>query len=301
MAPTNGGSGSAVRPGRGCEVARLGKIGTCVFCGDRREYTQEHVIPRWVRRTLRTGPIEITDRRTNARLRYDQTLTLASNSAVCRECNSGHMSRLEQRVRRDAGQMIVGEPVALTRPRAQAISAWITERVLLMALATNEIRERRREPPQSRWVGEKSRSTFEWLYAHRDEPSPPPGTQVWLAYLDATTRLPAWSLVGTWPEAADTPDGYLCGFSIGCLLVLAFGQDFRKADHLAPDGRALGRLELPREFAGYLVPTWPEPDELAVWPPRFGLANTDLTEVGRLLTTAIVKRQTHPPQTIRLP
>lgn len=52
------------------------RSGPCVFCKQERPFTQEHVIPRWVRKILKTGPVEISWRSTGKRIAYDQTLTL---------------------------------------------------------------------------------------------------------------------------------------------------------------------------------------------------------------------------------
>jgi hypothetical protein len=251
-----------------------------VFCGRIREFTQEHVIPRWVRKVLHTGPVEITDRLTRDRFRYDQTLTLVVNSAVCDLCNGGWLNLIGERVRPDIRSAIVGSPVAMTASSARVLATWAAERALLFELAMREAGA----------GGYTPESCLRWLYAHRDDPIPPPGTQVWMAYLDATTALPAWSVIGSWPEGLEQPEGYTSTFSLGCVVFLAFGQDFRESDHHAPDGRSLGRLELPSRFGGYLVPIWPDPDELIVWPPIYGLSTDDLTQVANLLSVAVVRR-----------
>jgi hypothetical protein len=258
------------------------RSGPCVFCGLVREYTQEHVIPRWVRKILKTGPVEITDRETRDRFRYDQTLTLVVNSAVCRDCNGGWMKRLGERVMPDIGPAIVGDFIALTAGRAQILASWVVERALLFDLAFEEGGGSGKFAPPS---------CLRWLYARRDDLMPPPGTQVWMAYLDATTKLPAWSVIGSWPERLEKPDGYLSAFSLGCVVFLVFGQAFRESDHHALDGRPLGQLVLPGRFSGYLVPIWPDPDELVVWPPRLGLSAVDRDEVVKLLSAARVLRK----------
>jgi hypothetical protein len=256
------------------------RVGPCVFCQREGRFTQEHVIPRWVRKVLKTGPVEITDRQTGDRFRYDQTLTLVVNDAVCQDCNTGWLRELGESVRPDVTSAILGSPVALTSARARTLATWATERALLSELALREARVAKYAPA----------SCLRWVYAHRDDPTPPPGTQIWMAYLDATTAFPAWSITGTWPEGLQQPEGYISTFSLGCVVFLAFGQDFRESDHHAPDGRALGCLELPGRFGGYVVPIWPYTDELIVWPPTFGLSRQDLTEVARLLSVAKVRR-----------
>jgi len=255
-------------------------VGPCVFCQRERRFTTEHVIPRWVRKVVNTGPVEITDRQTGDRFRYDQTLTLVVNDAVCVECNGGWLRLLGERVKPDVSSAILGGPVAMTSIGARALATWAAERALLFELAL-------RDAGIAKYAPE---SCLRWIHTHRDDPTPPPGTQIWMAYLDATTALPAWSITGSWPEGLEQPEGYISTFSLGCVVFLAFGQDFRESDHHAPDGRALGRLELPGRFGGYVVPIWPDPEELIVWPPAFGLSMDDLTEVANLLSTAKIRR-----------
>ncbi len=274
----------------------LQRSGRCVFCGNHRPFTREHVIPRWVRRVLDTGPITISDRQTGERLQYDQTITLVVNAAVCGPCNGGPLKRLGESVKADVSDMILGKPVALTQARATRLGAWVTERVLLLGLARYEVRN----DIAIRWVGDRPAASFRWLHEHSDAPSPPPGSQVWIAYLDARTSLPAWSVIGTWPESVEPPDGYLCAVSIGCFLFIVFGQDFRESDDHAPDGRPLATLGLPGRFGGYLVPIWPDLDELVVWPPAFGFSNDDLGEIARLFTISTVRRP-YPARTVPIP
>lgn len=111
------------------------RVGPCVFCQRVSRFTQEHVIPRWVRKVLNTGPVEITDRQTRDRFRYDQTLTLVVNDAVCQECNGGWLRRLGERVKPDVSSAILGSPMALTSMGARSLAIWATERAVLFGLA----------------------------------------------------------------------------------------------------------------------------------------------------------------------
>jgi hypothetical protein len=250
-----------------------------VYCQQERPFTREHVIPQWVRKILKTGPVEITKRSTGERVRYDQTLTLVVSDAVCVECNGGWMKRLGERVIEDVEAAIFGKAIALTPDRARILATWANERALMFELALKEARER--------WFAPSS--NLRWLYAHRDDPTPSAGCQVWMAYLDATTALPAWSATGSWPDWLEQPEGYISCFSLGCAIFLVSGQDFREPDHRAIDGRSLARLELPSRYGGYVVPIWPDPDELVVWPPRFGLPPEGLTGFGNM-ADAVVRR-----------
>jgi len=232
-----------------------------------------------VRKILDTGPVQITKRRTGERVRYDQTLTLVVTDAVCAACNSGWMKRLGERAADDAGAAMVGQTIALTKTRARTLATWAVERSMLFELALKEAREG--------WFAPDS--NLHWLYTHRDDPTPPIGSQVWMAYLDATTALPAWSATGSWPDWLEKPEGYISCFSLGCAIFLVSGQDFREPDHRTVDGRPLARLELPSRYGGYVVPIWPDPDELVVWPPRSGLPPEGLSEFGNL-ADAVIRR-----------
>jgi hypothetical protein len=101
------------------------------------------VVPRWVRKVLNTGPVEIRDRQTGGRLRYDQTLTLVVTDAVCMECNGGWLRLLGERVKGDVSEAILGRPVVMTSMRARALATWATERALLFGLAMREARTAR--------------------------------------------------------------------------------------------------------------------------------------------------------------
>jgi hypothetical protein len=74
------------------------------------------------------------------------------------------------------------------------------------------------------------------------------------------------------------------------LLFLVFGQDFT-ADLRAVDGRDLGRFELPPRYDGYLVPIWPDPGELTVWPPRRAIARKDLSAFAQWADAKVLRRR----------
>lgn len=246
------------------------RSGECVYCGKLGRYSREHVIPVWVRtQVFTTGTSKLLQGDTQ--VRSDETLTLTVTDAVCAECNTGWMKRLGERVIPDASHGMAGNVIVLTPARARVLATWAVERALLFELALREHRKPFFAPA----------SNFRWLYEHREDPTPPPGAQVFMAYLDGDAEqkiLVAWNATGSWPATDELvePQGYIASFSIGHLLFSVFGQDFREPDHLARDGGPLGSLELPARYGGYLVPLWPDPDELTTWPPRNALTRDDL-------------------------
>lgn len=205
-------------------------------------------------------------------MRRDETLTLVVTDAVCRACNMGWLKNVGDSVIPDAVPAMAGDIVVFTPARARLFAAWAVDRALLFELALRAHRKPFFAPP----------SNFHWLYEHRDDPTPPPGAQVFIAYLDMDSgkqMLPAWHTTGVYPPVGnelEKAEGYIASFSIGHLVLVVFGQAFRETDNHAFDGRPLGWVELPSRYSGYLVPIWPDPDELTRWPPAYGLTRTDL-------------------------
>jgi hypothetical protein len=251
---------------------RKARTAPCVYCGEIRPLTNEDVIPRWVRkRVFQTGSVTRRKGGADGRpVRTDQTLTLKVRN-VCQSCNGGWMRILGERVMADAAEAMAGLHIALTPERSRALAAWATDRALMFELALAHERHAVHAPPAS----------LRWLSDHRDDPEPPPGAQISLAILHDAVSLPAWHSVGSFyplelEQTEGNSDGSLAAFSIGHVVFLVFLQHFRESDHLTPDGRALCRFEFPSRYGGYLVPLWPDPDPLTVWPPRFALTIGDL-------------------------
>lgn len=213
------------------------------------------------------GPVTTLKERSGVRVKFDQTLTLTVTDAICDPCNTGWLKATGELVMPYAAEAMAGLDIVLTRTQTRQLAAWAVERALMFELAMRQHRER--------WFAPAS--NLEWLYAHRDDPIPPPGSQVYAARLDRPESLPAWSATGSWPDTdvLEDREGYTSSFSIGHLLFAVFGQDFGP-DALSIRGQPLARLELPPRYGGYLVPLWPDSDELTVWPPRATLSREDL-------------------------
>ena len=72
---------------------------------------------------------------------------------------------------------------------------------------------------------------------------------------------------------------YLVTFTIGCLVVQVFGQDFSDDTH-SPDGRPLAILFPPSSVESFQVRLWPQPDHVVIWPPPNTLTTTNLNAFG---------------------
>jgi hypothetical protein len=87
-------------------------------------------------------------------------------------------------------------------------------------------------------------SSLRWLYDHRDNPVPPPGSRVWLACLDTNTTASHSTTLWLGNKIED-PEAYVTTFAIGHLVVQVFGQDFRGE----PDAGRPGALDAGRPGA----------------------------------------------------
>ncbi|KOT96165.1 hypothetical protein ADK70_09750 [Streptomyces rimosus subsp. pseudoverticillatus] len=106
----------------------------CLFCGENRKMTKEHILPRWMREEfpeLAKEPVY-----SGSRFEYDSPAGNGpkerieggrkqggpfTNQApvVCGSCNGGWMSGLETAVRKPLVQMIKGLPVTLTAEQSE--------------------------------------------------------------------------------------------------------------------------------------------------------------------------------------
>lgn len=107
---------------------------TCIFCGDPAN-SMEDVFPLWIIRMLRRSAAERVPMRT---YRYRQPprewMTLNSvlkAKLVCRACNNGWMSRLEDQLKPIFTPMILGNPVTVTPSQQERICTWLTKCALL--------------------------------------------------------------------------------------------------------------------------------------------------------------------------
>jgi hypothetical protein len=119
----------------------------CLFCDRRRpevEMSHEHGVPKWIRRIpsvkknivlakgakYRDIPITQLDPSTQSvRTTVVQTKTKALHVTqmtldVCKECNTGWMARLEEKIKDMLTPAIEGHNVKLTRAQAALVSLW---------------------------------------------------------------------------------------------------------------------------------------------------------------------------------
>ena len=156
----------------------------CIFRGTTNStLTCEHVIPKWARRSFAIkGPVAVDAREEGLsqrrRVGAMQALNITLDDAICKECNSVWLSRLERAVKPLLAPMAVSaRPATLSPASQQLLATWAVKTVLLLELAFRQMY------PASRPVEgyQASPPELAWLRARTE---PPPRSRVWLGCWD---------------------------------------------------------------------------------------------------------------------
>lgn len=236
----------------------------CVFCG-RPADTAEHVLPCWLRSAVEAdGQIAKNRVRTERGLRR-QWAALAFDTAVnsvCRECNNGWMSRLEESAKPLLQPMIVGGPQHTFDPREQELLAkWAMKTGLMVSLT----------------VGATKIPAAHFDYLFRSQ-RPPDNFRIWIAR--CSRGQPAvFYLFQPFHFEKRTSDGqtsrsdhYVFTLRLGELVLQGYGRD-----------RPLPRFDIEHEPSHpFVTRIWPRRDQHVEWPPRETIGSDDLlTFAGR--------------------
>jgi len=259
-------------PAIDCSVARRRRpIKQCIFCGYVGKLSNEHVIAKWLRKTLQIRG-DVHEYRGDEHVSKLEALAIILPE-VCKDCNNGWTNRLEERVRPILEPVLLGTPrdrlYALDLPHQATLATWAVKTSLLLTL-----RKYRRDA--NGWI---PKGNLKWLYEHRDSDLPPPGTRVWVGSLDAEGRLPSSVQAACANEAGNSPFAHCGTFSVGYVLFQVFcceevNSDLSSEDEewLAPKGLCAGRL----------LQIWPANASFR-WPPKSVFTIDDLPVVaGRL-------------------
>jgi hypothetical protein len=110
---------------------------TCIFCGES-PVTAEHVWPQWARRHLVLNEPQRHERTVQAagepqsRHVFSLPPFEVTVRAVCAACNSGWMSRLEQRAKPLLTELLAGRELQLSRTEQQLLATWGLKTVFML-------------------------------------------------------------------------------------------------------------------------------------------------------------------------
>jgi hypothetical protein len=184
-------------PGRQNALLRTGPeaqhaaVDQCILCGATDpEWTREHVIPGWARRAFDIrGPVTVNrsaepDLQLRSRIDEIQHLNITLDSAICKDCNTVWLRRLEDDVRPFLKPMAVSnKPTTLDAGRQMVLATWAVKTVLLFETAVRQMYPDGR--PIMGYLA--SRQELAWLRTKRE---PPPRSLVWLGCWDSQQSTP---------------------------------------------------------------------------------------------------------------
>jgi hypothetical protein len=234
----------------------------CGFCGRSGKLTGEHLWADWLRELLSNKEAPFPHRRTSTIGGLDHQwlmppFTLRVNE-VCRACNNGWMSELEEQAKPLLKPMILGKPTQLSERDQVTLATWAAKTAMVYQLTTKHRAIRPYE--------------YEYLRLHLKPRSP---AQVWLATRTNEEPKPSifgYRASGMAPTRGGPPrhEGYLITLAIGYFVAQVYGHD------LEMDSEALWTRRGP--LAPSLQQIWPYA-EPAGWPPAQRVRRfTDLGE-----------------------
>ena len=148
---------------------------SCIFCGRKGEMTDEHLWPKWVRRTLDESEwgkvvphsVHPHDRPPRG---WREPVFNKRLPSVCTPCNTGWMSKVEDAAKGHAEPLVRGEPRVLGLRARHRIATWAYLKVLL---CEHLDKSQRLVPPDR----------YSWFYEHnrQGEPNLPRSAAVFIA------------------------------------------------------------------------------------------------------------------------
>lgn len=217
----------------------------CLFCNVGKPLTKEHVLPRWMHRSLNIrGPIKYESESGAERTSLNLDIQVR---AVCKGCNEGWMHDLERAARAIFIPAFQRQPIVLNVGEQQVVSTWAVKTWLLAEYAL----------ARDRAGGLHSPVILHYLWQHRH---PPPEMTVRIGTVNALRKRVA-TLRSTFVYAVDQ-EGPVGGLGILTIADLIFHlycpvlKEGLPPHHLIPGP----------EQGPYLSKIWPHEVEEVRWP-----------------------------------
>lgn len=231
--------------------------GRCLFCGSRKELTDEHVFAK----AIRIRMPKVTTVRTvegSQLLNASSALNVVLKRAVCGTCNRGWMGNLERSFVGALGDQLSTPAQRHLDPiRQERVATWAIKVALLLGLYTST-----RGSDSSSFV---PNSNLRWLWHHQAAPSPPPNAQVWLG----TLSNPGPQLAHFQPSWFAMNDGvplaYFVTFSLGYIVFQVYGSEVLSPKDPGAQPK-LPALNPPPALRQTITEIWPGSGHDAVWP-----------------------------------
>jgi hypothetical protein len=229
----------------------------CTFCQEDRTLTREHVWPQWLASVFVEEAPQPLVRRVGGEVSVrNEPMFKQTVRAVCRVCNSGWMSQLEERVKPVLRPMIRGMAVQLGGDSQGLIATWALKTAIMAQCA----------------AGEKITPTQDALWLYHEQAAPDTNVAVLLAHYEGRrhplflAHKPLW-FDHPWPRDDAGAEGYLTTVSVGELVCQIYGTRVWLGDTFRRRGW--------KGAASQQI--WPGP-VLQTWPPRQRLSDSQLHE-----------------------
>jgi hypothetical protein len=159
----------------------------CIFCDTKEKLTKEHLWSKWLRqlvshdafrhqRTEKIFKLEGIDLSVRT---YGGDARNRGLKAVCRDCNSGWMSSIDERAKGVLTPLIKGERFILDKDRQLIVATWIAMKAMVsefffdastVAITPEErefLRERKEPPDKWKiWIGNYNRGAWDGQLVH---------------------------------------------------------------------------------------------------------------------------------------
>jgi hypothetical protein len=240
----------------------------CLFCGQERAPTKEHVIPRWARDAFSIpGPVNLLvggDGKTPGTSIHERpSLNITLDGQICSRCNNETLAGLERRVEPILNPMMRSHAAtSLSSEQQGLLATWAVKTVYLLELVV------RQKYPGVRPIEGFTPSEAELAWVWK-EMIPPPRAKVWIACYDAQDR----SAVMYEPSGAPLPaggndpvQGQFTTFALGYAAFQVFSVDF-----LVADEKRAAAWTPPRPTEAVeecLSQIWPSRLQTVSWPNR---------------------------------
>ncbi len=233
-------------------------MGKCIFCSRDAKLTGEHIWSAWIGRLL---PSHISgfnfsyhDTQTGERREWSQPTMDQKTKLVCKPCNEGWMSKVEDGASRTlSGTVRDGSPVCLLPNGIVSLAAFSFKcAVLANHMAPNE------EPFFSPFMRHRFRDNLEI----------PPGVQMWIGDFQGAARCSGrWNISYVRSSSGSTHDleFYVFNFVANRLAAQVIAKKWAK---LHRRGRELPFVHFDPGWDEALTEFWPSSGNLPiVWPP----------------------------------
>lgn len=236
---------------------------TCIFC-DKRAGSREHLWPQWIHERKDFGPLRM-QRRNEEREVPDPRITVRT---VCRACNNGWMSALEEANIPFVGNMFQDLTLRIEREHQLLISRWVTKTAMMFDSA---------RPKRSgiRYYTDAESTAF------RANLAIPPRTRIWLGRLE-TKHLYAGGTDFLYKmRDTDLPMVFQTIFTIvaGHFVAQIVSQ---RALPGFEEGETRELSPKPGDWDSKLIQIWPIQRDWVMWPPERTFTNGGLDGIGHL-------------------